>query len=166
MIKNDNWSQIDSRITDNLINNFLSEFEREKFNKPNDIRFNELMDLESDRGNDLLLRYKFVENHKKRLNVLFSEYNLIIEYDTYRRKIKDIPKPFKYIDEDNKEQGIDSLSKSDDIKRKKIFSLLIDLDEKLSNYFTKLNNSNDLKKYSDKNIQKLVENLNLLFKIT
>ena len=77
MIINDNWSQIDSRITDNLINNFLSEFEREKFNKPNDSRFNELMDLESDRGNDILLRYKFVEGDYQ-INIFLTFFLIIL----------------------------------------------------------------------------------------
>ena len=95
MISHDDWSQIDPAITDNIINNFLSEFEREKFKEPNDSKFHELISLEIRGVKSPFIRYKIIKNHKQRLDNLFSEYDFIDDYHAYKERMENLPSEFK-----------------------------------------------------------------------
>ena len=157
---NNNISDIDPVITDNIINNFLSELERKKFKKPNDSQFFKLMDIENNGVKVPYMRHKFLKNHKERLIILFTEYNFLNHLKIFKNKVESISNKKKN-NNGFESKNIPHEFKSED--EKKIFNMLIDLDEKLINYYKHLNGIDNMKKSSDNNYNQINEELAVLF---
>ena len=104
--------------------------------------------------------FEFRKNHKERLIILFTEYNFLNHLKIFKNKVESISNKKK---NNNGFESKNILHEFKNEDEKKIFNMLIDLDEKLINYYKHLNGIDNMKNISDNNYNQLNKELDVLF---